>query len=212
MNETVTLTDDGILVLTTTGEDYKKVVRYFDSSRQMLLDVLEETGEKKILTKYQSDGFRVQCIEVTKKNQFIRYKPDGKTRLFQRDILPNGSVQSVTFQEDGQTFERVTIEDISGCVLTTKYQSDGQTPTMLIESDFDGLTKMTTYANDGIRVLSVQEDLADGTVQTTYFRENGTREKVILKHLKGLPQGTIREADFDEKGLKIVQTKDVVAS
>lgn len=209
MHETVTQTPDGIIIVTLQTADKKKTTRYFDSGRQMILDILEEEAGCTTRTRFKPDGHRILSIEVQKDDLVLLYQADGKTLLSRQETLPDGSLQITYYQQDGQTIDRISHESITGSTYTTRYQSDGITPLMLIEYAADGLTKTTRYKPDGITIDSIQEDLADGTIQKTIFRADGTRAQMELRHLKGLPDNLVRQSIYDESGEKNLKTIDL---
>lgn len=214
MSETVTKTADGIIIIKTkTPDGAQKTTRYFDSSRQMILDTLEEFADKKILTKYKTDGYRIAAIEIQTETKTISYCSDGKTISSIKETLPDGSIQTTHFQGDGKTIDRIKHENITGSIFTTKYQADGITPALLIESDMDGLTRTTIYQSDGTSLQSLSEDLADGTTQKTIYQADGKTISVLeLRHIKGIPANKIRRLVYDSSGKKVIETTEETVS
>lgn len=210
MNETVTKSKDGIITIKMkTTEGSQKTTRYFDSSRQMILDTTEEFSDKTIITKYKTDGYRLASIEVHLQDKILIYQADGKTVSSQKETLQDGSIQTTHYQADGKTIDRIKHENISGTTFTSRYQQDGITLAVLIESDSDGLTKTTQYQKDGMTPISISEDLADGTIQKTLFQADGkTISALELSHIKGFPANKIRRLTYDSTGQKVIETTE----
>ncbi len=209
MNKTIAQTRDGLLITTEILADgSQKTTRYFDSSRQMILDILEETPSKQILTRFQPDGHRISSIEIKTELNTSIYQGDRKTLISQKETLADGSIQTTHYQKNGKTVDRVCYEGISGICFSIHYQADGVTPNVLTKSGTDGLTQTIFYREDGTTPAVIEDDLADGSLQKTFFRDDGTKEKTIHLHLKGLPANTIRETCFDETGTKVISMED----
>lgn len=206
MNETVTQTIGGILVVKTKSDSSLKTTRYIDGAQGLILDVLEEYQDKTILTKYKSNGLQPQCIEISTKNKKTTYQGDGKTLIFVQETGPN-LIKTTHFQTDGKTIEKIKMQEIEGVTKTFYYQEDGITPLKLVEMDIEGMTKTTVYDQEGKNIISIQEDLADGSILKTFYRTNGIIEKTHQSHIKGLLKNDIKEIIYDSTGKKKLSEK-----
>lgn len=209
MNEAISQFINGILVVQTKTENSTKTVRYIDSSRGLILDVLEQTADKKIFTKYESNGIQPKTIEISTKNETILYQKDAKTPISITKTTDDNIIENTTFRLDGKTIEKIKTETPQGTTQTIYYNEDGLTPLKLIETDIDGLSKTTFYDAYGKGITSIQEDMADGSILKTFYRLDGTVEKKQQSHIKGFKKNQIRQTFFDKSGKNKISIEDV---
>ena len=207
MNETVAQTIDGFLVVKTKSDSCLKTTRYIDSSRGLILDILEEFEDKKVFTQYKTNGLQPKTIEVTTKNKVILYQEDGKTPISIKVTNDDSSVKTTSFRLDGKTIEKIKTQDEDGLTKICYFQIDGITPLKLVEMNTEGMTKTTVYDTEGKNITSIQEDLSDGSILKTFYRTNGSIEKTHQSHIKGLPKSDIKEIIYDSMGKKKISEK-----
>ena len=206
-NKIIQLLPDGTLTVTEPIENGEKTVRYFDSRLQMILNIVEKTKDKTIITKYMPDGHFIQSITVETKDSFTVYAPDGKTKQREKRLAPDGN--ETGYQKNGKTQHQTAVFAPNGTVKMVVYQQDGKTKTQEIYQDDKGLSKTHFFAADGQTLLKTSEDLSDGSTRTVYYHaDSGVAERVETGPLKGESAANVYLIEtYDESGKKIVSSE-----
>ncbi len=208
-NKVIQLLPDGTLTVSEPVENGEKTVRYFDSRLQMILNIVEKTKDKTVITKYMPDGHFIQSITVETKDSFTVYAPDGKTKQREKRLAPDGNWYEVVYQKNGKTVRQSSVFSPNGTVKMIVYQPDGQTKAQEIKQDEKGLTQTDFFASDGQTLLKTVEDLSDGSSRTVYYRsDSGVIERVETGPLKGEPDSNVYLLEtYDVTGTKIVSSE-----
>ena len=206
-NKVIQLLPDGTLTVTEPIENGEKTVRYFDSRLQMILNIVEKTKEKTVITKYMPDGHFIQSITVETKDSLTVYAPDGKTKQREKHLAVDGNWYETVYQKDGVTPYQTAVFASDGTSDRVFYQSDGHTKVQEIHQDDKGLSKTRFFAADGETLLKTGEDLSDGSTRTVYYRA-GVVERVETGPLKGETASNVYLIEtYDETGTKIVSAE-----
>lgn len=205
----IQLLPDGTLTVTEPVSGGERTVRYFDSKLQMILNVVEKTQDKTVMTKYMPDGHFIQSIIVETKDSSIVYQADGQTKIREKYLSHEGIWEETVYRGDGKTVRQKALYRPEGTAEFVIYQTDGQTKAQEIYQDDKGLSRTCFFDADGQTRLKMSEDLSDGSCRTFFYRDKtGVIDYVETGPLKGETKSNVYLIEtYDKTGKKVVSRK-----